>query len=80
MTPPSNLAQLDDHDTVLIAGYDAAMPQERRERFEDLGLLPATPVTRERGAPLGDPIAFKVRGTRLCLRRAEARLITVRPR
>ncbi|MDE2291007.1 MAG: ferrous iron transport protein A [Elusimicrobia bacterium] len=69
---------MDDRATALIAGYEDAMPRARRERFEDLGLLPHTPVMRERGAPLGDPIAFRVRGTRLCLRREEARLIRVR--
>lgn len=78
MTPPTNLEQLGDRDSALITGYDASMPKHRRERLEDLGFLPETHVTRERAAPLGDPIAFRVRGARLCLRRDEARLIKVR--
>lgn len=78
MTPPATLDEMHDSSTALISGYDEAMLPGRRLRFEDLGLLPDTPVIREHGAPLGDPIAFKVRGTRLCLRREEARLIRVR--
>lgn len=73
------LDQLTDRQAAVVTGYDPAMPQSCRERFEDLGLLPETPVVRERRAPLGDPMVFRVRGTLLCLRRSEARLIRVRP-
>lgn len=73
-----SLAELDDGQTALLEGYDSKLAAPWRRRFEDLGLLPDTPVRRVRGAPLGDPIAFEVRGTLLCLRRAEARLVRVR--
>lgn len=72
------LDQLRDSQTGVIAGYDPALPEERRQRFEDLGLIPDTPIVRERRAPLGDPLMFRVRGSILCLRRAEARLIKIR--
>jgi len=32
-----------------------------------------------RNAPLGDPVIYELRGTQLCLRRSEARLVQVRP-
>lgn len=42
-----------------------------------MGLLPGTPVTLLRVAPLGDPIEIKVRGYNLTLRKSEAEQITV---
>lgn len=72
------LDELVDGQAVLFDRYDAALPAERRRRFEDLGLLPGTLVSRERRAPLGDPLAFMVRGNVLCLRREEAALMHVK--
>ena len=75
---PLSLDQLTDRQSAVVTGYDPAMPEACRQRFEDLGLLPETPIRRERRAPLGDPVVFRVRGTLLCLRRSEACLIRVR--
>lgn len=72
------LESLADEQSALVAGYDPRMPAPRRRRFEDLGLISGTPVLRERNAPLGDPVVFQVRGTMICIRRAEARWILVR--
>lgn len=47
-------------------------------RLLDLGFLPDTAIRMIRRAPLGDPIEFEIRGTRICLRRQEARQIRVR--
>lgn len=63
----------------ILDGYDPAISSRRRERLEDLGLIPGTALRVERRAPLGDPLALKVRGGLLCLRRSEARFIRVRP-
>jgi len=46
-------------------------------RLRDLGLCPGTIVEFDRRAPLGDPLVFLIRGTRLCLRRTAARTIEV---
>jgi ferrous iron transport protein A len=48
-------------------------------RLQDLGFVARTTVTVLRHAPLGDPVLYELRGTRLCLRRSEAKLIQVRP-
>jgi Fe2+ transport system protein FeoA len=48
-------------------------------RLLDLGFVPPTEVRVLRRAPLGDPVAYEVRGSRLCLRQSEAKLIWVRP-
>jgi len=46
-------------------------------RLREMGLLPGTPVTLIRTAPLGDPIEIKVRGYHLTLRKSEAEHIVV---
>ncbi len=48
-------------------------------RLADLGFLPRTPIHVLRRAPLGDPVAYELRGYRLCLRRAEALRVQVIP-
>jgi Fe2+ transport system protein FeoA len=54
-------------------------PRAFRRRLLELGLLPGTVVRKQKVAPLGDPIELSVRGTRLSIRRAEARGIEVAP-
>lgn len=76
--PSISLDEIEDRRDAVIDGYDAAIDPACRQRLEDLGLLPDTVIRRERRAPLGDPAVFKVRGSLLCLRRSEARLIRVR--
>ncbi len=48
-----------------------------RRRLLELGLLPGTPVSLVRVAPLGDPIEIALRGGRLSLRKREAAAIVV---
>jgi len=48
-------------------------------RLLDLGFIPGTPLRVLRRAPLGDPIVYELRGTRICLRQIEATHILVRP-
>lgn len=49
-----------------------------RRRLMDLGVLPGAEVVVEGTSPLGDPTAYRVRGTVIALRRAQARGIHVR--
>ena len=46
-------------------------------RLMELGLVPGATVTVTRRAPLGDPLELAVLGTRLCLRRKDARAFAV---
>lgn len=48
-----------------------------RRRLLELGLLPGTDVERTGQAPLGDPVSYRVRGAVLCLRREDARIVSV---
>ena len=59
-----------------IVDLDRSTPQGRR--LFDLGFAPGTEVRVLRRAPMGDPTAFYLRGSQICLRRTEAKLIRVR--
>lgn len=47
-------------------------------RLYEMGLLPGERVVMLGKAPLGDPIAIRVRGCRLALRRREAERVQIR--
>lgn len=46
-------------------------------RLRELGLVPGTKIRVVRRAPMGDPIEVSVRGSRLAMRRSEARHIHI---
>ena len=48
-----------------------------RRRMMDLGIVPGTVVQVEMNSPLGDPVAYRVRGAIVALRQGQARLIGV---
>lgn len=50
-----------------------------RRRLMDLGILPGTVLLAELRSPLGDPVAYRVRGALIALRKSQARDITVTP-
>ena len=47
-------------------------------RLRDLGFAEKTPVTCVRAAPLGDPVAYRIRGALIALRKKDAACILVR--
>jgi len=51
-----------------------------RRRLLDLGFCPGSEVTMEMSSPSGDPVAYRVRETRIALRRSDAREIEVTER
>lgn len=50
-----------------------------RRRMMDLGLIPGTVVVAEMDSPLGDPVAYRVRGALVALRREQAALVLIAP-
>jgi ferrous iron transport protein A len=48
-----------------------------RRRMLDLGILQGTRLIAEMRSPLGDPVAYRVRGALIALRQAQARQIIV---
>jgi ferrous iron transport protein A len=71
----SSLASLQTGAVARIVSVDGDGPIGRR--LLDLGFVPGTTVRVGRRAPLGDPTEYELRGTRLCLRAAEAARIAV---
>jgi ferrous iron transport protein A len=58
-----------------VTDVDASTPEGHR--LLELGFLPNTEIRVVRRAPLGDPIAFYLRGGQICLRHSEAARIRV---
>jgi len=54
-----------------------AVQGDMRRRLLDLGFVPGTPVEVEMVSPVGDPTAYRVRGSVVALRREQAHLICV---
>lgn len=50
---------------------------EMSVKLIEMGCLPGEVVEVERVAPLGDPIAIRVAGYQLCLRKTEASVIII---
>ena len=50
-----------------------------RRRVQDLGLVPGTRVTCVRRGLSGDPIAYRIRGAVVALRKRDAAQIEVQP-
>ncbi len=50
---------------------------EMAVKLMEMGCLPGEVVEVERCAPLGDPIAIRVAGYQLCLRKTEAAVIII---
>lgn len=48
-----------------------------RRRMLDLGLVPDTEIDVIRQSPLGDPIAYGIKGAQIALREEEARYVVV---
>jgi ferrous iron transport protein A len=70
-----SLADLEPGAGARVAAVDAGSRIGRR--LLDLGFVPGTEVQVVRRAPLGDPVEYELRGTRLCLRRSEALRVRV---
>lgn len=61
-------------ESAAVASYLEIGPARR---FMALGLVPGAMVTAMRLAPLGDPIEYAVKGSRISMRRSDASSIVV---
>ena len=68
---------LKDGKTGMELKIDEIGDSALKERLMTMGLIPGTKVKVLRSAPLGDPIAIRVRSYNLALRRADAERIEV---
>lgn len=69
------LADLNIGESARIGGLSPACRGAERRRLLDLGFVPGTRVSVELVGPGGNPVAYRVRGTVVALRREQARLI-----
>jgi ferrous iron transport protein A len=73
--PPLTLDQLQPGQTAVITLLTSQ--GINRRRLMDLGLLPGTLLQAELRSPLGDPVAYRIRGALIALRRSQAREIQI---
>ena len=69
------LDQLRPGQTAIVTALKVTGPNRRR--MMDLGILPGTTIVVEFRSPLGDPIAYRVRGAVVALRGKQARDIEI---
>jgi DtxR family Mn-dependent transcriptional regulator len=50
-----------------------------RRRLMDLGIVPGTRIEAVMASPTGDPVAYRIRGTTVAIRRSQAHHIHIRP-
>ncbi len=74
-TEARTLDQLKPGQTAAVVSLASTGPNRRR--MLDLGILPGTAIEVEMVSPLGDPIAYRVRGAVIALRREQAREINI---
>jgi DtxR family Mn-dependent transcriptional regulator len=67
-------------ETVRVVGLARECRGAQRRRLLDLGVVRNTEITPELVSATGDPIAYRVRGALIALRRAQASHVLVEPR
>ena len=71
------LAEAEQGETVRVLGIHSGLQGPQRRRLLDLGLVPGTLVEAELSSAGGDPIAYRIRGALIALRRDQSRWIQV---
>ena len=72
------IAEMSPGDTAEVISFDQHESSYCHRLFA-LGLIPGTPFTFIRKAPLGDPMEIFFRGFHLSIRKKDARLIKIKP-
>lgn len=70
------LSQLQQGQKATITGFEH-LSNDIRKKLMVMGLLPQTPVTLIRRAPMGDPLQVEVRGVSLAVRSKIAESVNV---
>ncbi len=71
------LTTLKRGETALVGSLDQGLQGFTRRRLLDLGLTPGARITAELPSMLGDPVAYRVRGTLIALRRDQAEHVLI---
>lgn len=73
------LHTLNPGQSAAVASLSPRLRGAERRRMMDLGILPGTIIHAEISSPFGDPIAYRIRGALVALRREQADLICIQP-
>ncbi|MBE8950444.1 MAG: ferrous iron transport protein A [Quinella sp. 3Q1] len=68
---------LSDTTTGMVVRIDSIGESELKQRLMTMGLIPGTRVEILNSAPMGDPIALRLRSYNLAMRKADAAQIQV---
>lgn len=77
--PVRTLADTRGGETAVVIGLSPACIGPERRRLLDLGIVPDTEITAEMSSALGEPIAYRIRGALIALRRHQAAWVLVKP-
>lgn len=72
------LSSLKQDESAEVVGISQALRGQQRRRLMDLGVVPGTIITAELEATSGDPIAFRIRGASIALRKKQTDLIFIK--
>jgi DtxR family Mn-dependent transcriptional regulator len=75
--PTATLASLPPGRSALVAGISRRCRGLQRRRLMDMGIVPGTVVEAELAGPAGGPVAYRVRGALIALRRKHAELVHI---
>lgn len=70
------LNNLKDNEKAIV--LDLTATDETRRRLQDIGLINGTQVLCLMHSPLGDPVAYNVRGAVIALRSEDASMVIVK--
>jgi DtxR family Mn-dependent transcriptional regulator len=73
------LSALRPGQTARVLGLDQGLQGFTRRRLLDLGLTPGAPITAELPSLFRDPVAYRVRGALIALRREQADQVLIHP-
>lgn len=76
---PRTLADLNPVESGHVARISPVCTGSERRRLLDLGVVPGTEIRAEYANASGDPVAYRIRGALIALRRAQARAIEIEP-
>ncbi len=76
--PTERLADLPLGASAEIVAISRACRGLERRRLMDLGIVPGTGISAVMRSPSGDPVAYRVRGTTIAIRRQQAENIRIR--
>ena len=75
----ATLADLGPGESARVIGIEARCQGPQRRRLLDLGIVPDTEIVAEFDSAAGDPMAYRIRGALIALRREQASWVEVEP-